>query len=102
MSTHRCLRCNGSKKYAPLGGMYHPCPYCKGVGHVIANEGKPDVKAMFDEAIAKRINDPNVQPITIVSKMPPDIEPVAKKKPGRKKGWNKPAPIQAPSENANI
>lgn len=82
MSTHKCLRCNGSKRYAPLGGMYHECQYCKGVGHVLA---EPITKADIAKTHAIGI----------------DL-PIIKKKPGRKPGWNKSSTMRCQPETATI
>lgn len=77
----RCLRCQGSKKIAPMGGIYVDCIVCKGIGYV------PKATA---EYIAPVINDiaPIDQSIAEIASETPPAE-VIKKRPGRKPGWNK-------------
>lgn len=84
MSTHRCLRCNGSKKIAPMGGITKDCDACKGLGYVLA---EPITKA---DVAKTTLNDLPILKI--------------KKKPGRKPGWNRPLEpaLQCAPETATI
>lgn len=91
MATQPCVRCNGSKKYAPLGGILKTCDLCNGIGYMILDHAT--------KSETKRFDTQGIQPI-------PTNDTIVKirKKPGRKPGWNLPKPdtIQTIPETATI
>lgn len=97
MSQHRCLRCNGTKKIAPLGGILKTCDICNGLGYVVAADAK-EAKAI------KPYDSKDITPNANIAF--DDANPVIlhKKKPGRKKGWNLPKPdtLQTAPQTATI
>lgn len=46
MKLERCVKCQGSKKVAPMGGMYVTCLNCNGKGYVECND-----KATYQQSI---------------------------------------------------
>lgn len=118
----RCSRCQGSKKIAPMGGIYVQCTLCHGIGSITDERANEIERANFiavkDELLVKVtcehigsqpfngaiiIDEPTefdisgvhllneTMPRNIGQEILEGVKEIVKNKPGRKKGWNKPA-----------
>lgn len=82
----RCLRCQGSKKIAPMGGIYVTCIECNGIGFVESQPIKVTCEHIVTEPILMESEKVIIDEIKINDE---PIEQLIIKKRGRPKGWTK-------------
>jgi hypothetical protein len=98
----RCLRCGGTKKIAPMGGIQIDCNVCKGVGMVMKESLQAGIPLNPISVTCEHIAGETTLPfnckategefhtINEISENSAKIEQsIVRKKPGRKPGWNK-------------
>ena len=64
----RCMVCNGSGKYAPMGGIQVKCIHCEGlgfVGHDKSEQNRLKMQINTDAAIKPAVCQPSVMPVNV-------------------------------------